>query len=148
MSDAFDSAFDQIVADVPKGTVRMQVLINATAAQIQAIPDGSDVAYASPRAFHSGLFDDEVRGEFTRCAEANDCGHLHGFLIYTPPVPAPDSTLTAETLAKHAVNRWEEAVRLAITHPEVSEWTLHDVLTMMAHALVHTAREGMVFPPF
>lgn len=148
MSEQIDSIFAELTGDVPRGTARMQVLINPTAAQIRAIPLGSDIAYTSPRQFQSGIWDEEVRDLFAECAGQNDCGHMHGFLIYTPPVPTDDSALTAEAIAKHAADMFEESVRKATSDTPDPEWPLHDVLELMVEAAVHKARDGMVFPPF
>ena len=148
MTEPYDSIFAALVEGKPPVTSRMQVLTNATAAQLASVPNGSDVAFTMPGVFQYGVYDDEARAEYVRCAEANECGHLHGFFIYTPPVPTEDSALTAESIASNAVDLFDGALRKARSDDPDPDLSERDVLTMMVESAVHTAREGMVFPPF
>lgn len=146
---AIDDVFKAITEEVPRGTVRMQLLTNVTAAQIQSIPLGSDVALFSPSGIvQHGVFDEEARANFISCTEQNECGHLHGYLVYTPPFATEDTALSADDIASMYVSKFEGAIRKARSDDPDPDWSERDVLELMVRDAVLMARDGMMFPPF
>lgn len=143
---SMDDVFQNIVAPERTGPHRLQVLENPVVAQMQAIPVGADVIVATEDKFMAGPWTEATRDGFCGVADANDCGHLHGFLVYLPPVPTPDSALSAESIAADIHLRFKGARDAAVRDRDTDRATR--VLIAMLEEAVHKAREGMVFPPF
>lgn len=120
------------------GPSRIQVIDYPSKAQLEAIPLGSDVVYTDKTQFAAGPLTEGVRNHFL--SVAGEEGKLNGFLAYLAPAPTPDSALSAEEIAQQLVPvylaRLEDGTDASL------------VLSSLAAAAVHKAREGMLFPPF
>lgn len=129
-----------------KGMHRIQFLIAPSAAQMSAIPFGSDVIVypiGGDEGIAYGPWSEGTRDVALHHIEADGCDHYHAMVAYLPPVPAPESTLTAEAIADDIMDG------MSASRDSRGTFTLDSRrLAYMLQAAVHQAREGMVYPPF
>ena len=133
-----DDLFKEILReDPPAGPSRIRVIDTPTIQQLRAIPIGSDAIISDDENFMSGVWTAGIAADMERRVEAGTCPHLHAYLAYLPPVPVPESALTAEAITDEAMS--------AITTLDA---VMESRVRVAIQRAVHMAREGMVFTPF